>query len=121
VLEFRDGAAGWGSVAVSGLIGRAIDKWVDPRHHTIVTTKITLDKAGRVVIPKPLREQMHLAPGDTLQLESEGERITLRPVRPRATLKKEYGVWVYQGELTDVSILDMIEHEREKRIRQLIP
>ena len=86
-----------------------------------MTTKITLDKAGRVVLPKPLREQMHLTPGDTLQLESEGERITLRPVRPQATLKKEYGVWVYQGEPAEVSIPDLIEREREKRLRELIP
>ncbi len=85
-----------------------------------MTTKITLDKAGRVVLPKPLREEMHLGPGDTLQLESEGERITLRPIRPKAMLKKEYGVWVYQGEPTNVSITDLIEREREKRLRELI-
>ena len=103
-----------------GRVERAIDKWVDPRQHTIVTAKITLDKAGRVVLPKRLRQQMHLAPGDTLQLESEGERITLRPVRPQAALKKEYGVWVYQGQPTDVSIPDLIDREREKRLRQLV-
>jgi YVTN family beta-propeller protein len=33
---------------------------------------------------------MQLGPGEGFQLESEGERITLRPVRPKATLKKEY-------------------------------
>ena len=86
-----------------------------------MTAKITIDKAGRVVIPKPLRQQMHLAPGDALQLESEGERITLRPVRLQATLKKEYGVWVYQGEAIAASIPDLIDREREKRLRQLIP
>jgi AbrB family looped-hinge helix DNA binding protein len=86
-----------------------------------MTTKITLDKAGRVVLPKPVREQMHLAPGDTLQLESESEQITLRPIRPKATLRKEYGVWVYQGEPMDVSIVDLIDREREKRLRQAIP
>lgn len=86
-----------------------------------MTAKITLDKAGRVVIPKSLREHMHLAPGDTLQLEQEGERITLRPVRPQATLKKEHGIWVYQGERADVSIPEMIDREREKRLRELVP
>jgi len=59
-----------------------------------MTAKITLDKAGRVVLPKSLREELRLGPGDALQLESEGERITLCPVRPQALLKKEYGVWV---------------------------
>jgi len=85
-----------------------------------MTAKITLDKAGRVVLPKPLRQQMHLGAGDTLQLESEGERITLRPLRPKVLLKKEYGVWVYQGELTDVSITELMDRERERRRRELI-
>ena len=85
-----------------------------------MTVKITLDKAGRVVLPKALRQQMHLAPGDTLQLDSEGERITLCPVRPQAVLKKEHGVWVYQGQPTDVSIPDLIDREREKRLRQQV-
>jgi AbrB family looped-hinge helix DNA binding protein len=85
-----------------------------------MTTKITVDRAGRIVIPKPLREKMGLGPGDTLQLESEGEQITLRPLRPKPALKKEYGVWVYQGEPTDVSITDLIDREREKRLRELI-
>src|SRR5713226_8822466 len=81
----------------------AIDKWFLPLHNAIVATKLTLDKAGRVVLPKPLRDRLQLAPGDTLDLESEGERITLRPVRQNVMLKKELGVWVYQGEPTDAS------------------
>jgi AbrB family looped-hinge helix DNA binding protein len=83
-----------------------------------MATKITLDKAGRVVLPKPLRDRMQLAPGDTFQLESEGERITLLPVRPKATLKKECGVWVYQGESSDASIPDLFDSERDKRLHE---
>jgi AbrB family transcriptional regulator (stage V sporulation protein T) len=85
-----------------------------------MTTKLTLDRAGRVVIPKALRKQLHLAPGDTLQLDSEGEEMTLRPLRPKALLKKEQGVWVYQGEATHASIPDLIDREREKRLRELM-
>ena len=85
-----------------------------------MTTKLTLDRAGRVLIPKPLRKELHLAPGDILQLESEGEQITLRPIRPKALLKKERGVWVYQGETTDASITGVIDREREKRSRELM-
>jgi len=80
-----------------------------------MTTKLTLDKAGRVVLPKPLRDRLQLAPGDTLHLEMEGERITLRPVRQNVMLKKELGVWVYQGESTDTSITDLLDRERENR------
>jgi AbrB family looped-hinge helix DNA binding protein len=84
-----------------------------------VTTKLTLDKAGRVVLPKPLRDRLQLAPGDALHLESEGERITLRPVRQNVMLKKELGVWVYQGVSTDASITHLIDRERENRHRSV--
>jgi len=85
-----------------------------------MTTKLTLDKAGRVMIPKPLRVELHLGPGDTLQLESEGEEITLRPMRPKALLKKERGVWVYHGEPAEDSVTAVIDREREKRLRELM-
>jgi AbrB family looped-hinge helix DNA binding protein len=79
---------------------------------------VSLDKAGRVVLPKDLRDRLLLEPGDGLAIESEGDRITLRPVRPQATLKKEQGIWVYQGERSDQSIPDLIDRERNKRIRE---
>jgi AbrB family looped-hinge helix DNA binding protein len=91
-----------------------------PSFVTNMTTKLTLDKAGRVMIPKPLRQELHLGPGDTLQLESEGEQITLRPMRPKALLKKERGVWVYQGEPTEASVSAVIDREREKRLREML-
>ncbi len=84
-----------------------------------MTAKITIDKAGRVVIPKPLRERLRLGPGDVLALQSEGECITLQPVRLPAPLKKEYGIWVYQGEATDASIAELIDRDREKRLGDL--
>jgi AbrB family looped-hinge helix DNA binding protein len=85
-----------------------------------MTAKLTLDKAGRVLIPKPLRIKLRLGPGDTLHLESQGERILLRPVRPKALLKKEQGVWVYQGEPSDASITDVIDRQREERLGEVM-
>ena len=83
-----------------------------------VGTKVSLDRAGRLVLPKSLREEMRLSPGDDLLVENEGDRITLRPVRPEALLKKEQGVWVYQGESSNASIPKLIDEEREKRLRE---
>jgi AbrB family looped-hinge helix DNA binding protein len=84
----------------------------------LVPTKVSLDRAGRLVLPKSLRDEMHLSPGDDLLVENEGDRITLRPVRPETLLKKEHGVWVYQGESSDLSIPKLIDEEREKRLRE---
>ena len=62
-----------------------------------MTTRLTIDGAGRVVLPKPLRKELGIAPGDTLELETAGEKITLRPIRATAPLAKEKGVWVFRA------------------------
>ena len=84
---------------------------------------ISLDKAGRVVLPKDLRDKIRLEAGDELLVEETGEQIILRPVRAQATLKKERGVWVYQGargaERSSESLPDLIDAAREKRLREL--
>ena len=72
-------------------------RWVKPMYNTIMTTQLTIDKAGRVVIPKSLRDELQLAPGDALEMESSGDEITLRPVRGTGPLTKEHGVWVFRS------------------------
>ena len=59
--------------------------------------QVTLDKAGRVVLPKSLRAEMSLEAGDTLELESDGQRMTLCAVRSVSPLRKEQGVWVFRS------------------------
>lgn len=93
--------------------------WIPPLYNGGVSTKVSIDGAGRLVLPKSLRDEMRLGPGDDLLVESEGDRITLRPVRPEALLKKEHGIWVYQGESSELSIPKLIDQEREKRLREL--
>ena len=82
-----------------------------------MTTQLTIDSAGRIVLPKPLRKELDLAPGDCLELESTGERITLRPVRGSAPLTKEKGVWVFRtGQPLAASTTDeMLQQIREQR------
>jgi AbrB family looped-hinge helix DNA binding protein len=89
---------------------------------TIMTKTLTIDKAGRVVIPKPLRKALHLDAGDSLTLDSSGDEIVLRPVREKAHMQKENGIWVFRTgkPLKDFSIPDFIDQQREERIRDLM-
>src|SRR5271166_2306064 len=94
----------------------AIVEW-----HTMNTT-VTVDRAGRVVLPKTLRDELRLEAGDALQLESEGERVTLRPIRSKSPLRKERGVWVFHGTgtLSVGQATEMIVNARERRNRELL-
>jgi len=82
-----------------------------------MTIRLVIDKAGRVVIPKPLREELRLEPGDSLEMESVGEQITLRPIRGTGPLTKEHGVWVfYAGQPIPASATDdILQKLREER------
>jgi AbrB family looped-hinge helix DNA binding protein len=82
-----------------------------------MNTRLVIDKAGRIVIPKPLRGRLHLEPGDSLELESIGEQITLRPVRGTGPLAKEHGVWVFRGDepLPASATDDLLQQIREER------
>jgi AbrB family looped-hinge helix DNA binding protein len=82
-----------------------------------MNTRLTLDKAGRIVIPKPLREELHLEAGSALEMESAGEQITLRPVRGTGPLTKEHGVWVFHtGQPLSAAVTDeMLQQIREER------
>lgn len=87
-----------------------------------MTAKLTIDKAGRVAIPKMLREELELGPGDNLELECEGEDIVLRPVRRRPALEKERGIWVYRtGERLRASeAQDTLQQVRSRGNRRLL-
>ena len=61
-----------------------------------MSSKVTLDRAGRVVLPKSLRDEMQLSPGDTLDVTVKGDELTLRPRRSATPLQKERGVWVFR-------------------------
>jgi AbrB family looped-hinge helix DNA binding protein len=65
-------------------------------------TILTVDKAGRVVLPKPVRDQLQLSAGDSLELESSEDRIVLWPVRGAAPAKKEETAMIW---LADTSVL----------------
>jgi AbrB family looped-hinge helix DNA binding protein len=56
--------------------------------------KVTLDGSSRILLPKALRDELHLSPGDTLELTVKGDEVVLRPTRNTPRLERESGVWV---------------------------
>jgi AbrB family looped-hinge helix DNA binding protein len=54
-----------------------------------MNTTLRIDKAGRVVLPKLVRDALQINPGDSLELESSDDQIALRPARGRARMYKK--------------------------------
>ncbi|HVA79580.1 MAG TPA: AbrB/MazE/SpoVT family DNA-binding domain-containing protein [Candidatus Binataceae bacterium] len=78
---------------------------------------LRIDKAGRIVLPKPARDKLQLMAGDELTLESSDDAITLRPVRGTAQLRKKRGVWVFRcGEpLSGAAVQETLAQVRRER------
>lgn len=81
--------------------------------------RLIIDEAGRVVIPKPVRDEMHLNPGDLVEMENSGREITLRPVQTTGTLTQREGVWVLHAgqELSADDVNQVVDSLREERDR----
>lgn len=87
-----------------------------------MASQVTLDKAGRIVLPKPLRDELRLQAGDTLELECSSDEITLRPARGNGQLRKKHGIWVYRsgGRLSQAEVDKTVREVREERENQIL-
>src|SRR6266851_6789432 len=88
--------------------------------YNVMKDTIQIDKAGRVVLPKPLRQQFNLFPGDKLRLSVEGNSFRLEPTDTGGKLVKKGSVLVFTGgfaePITTAKVSKLIEQEREDRI-----
>ncbi|HEY0454797.1 MAG TPA: AbrB/MazE/SpoVT family DNA-binding domain-containing protein [Verrucomicrobiae bacterium] len=84
---------------------------------------VEIDKAGRIILPKSLREQLHLLPGDKLSLSLEGSGFKLEPEKMAGEYVKKGSVLVLTGgfkeALTTENVNDLILHDRESINRKL--
>ncbi len=70
-----------------------------------------------MVLPKPVRDKLQLAPSDQLELGISDDKIPLRPLRGTAQLRKKCGGWVFHsGEpLAASTVEETIEQIRRAR------
>ena len=77
---------------------------------------VTIDTAGRLVVPKALRERFNLTPGCELEVEAAANGITLRRVDEEPTLVRKQGVLVHHGPTrASVDIGEFVRAERKAR------
>jgi AbrB family looped-hinge helix DNA binding protein len=90
--------------------------------HTVKTETIQMDKAGRVVLPKPLREQFNLLPGDKLRLSVDGKGIRLEPTDVAGTLVRKGSLLVFRGgfsePITTAKVDQLLREDRDDKSGQ---
>ena len=77
---------------------------------------VTIDSAGRLVVPKALREQFNLTPGCELEIEAVANGIALRRADVEPALVRKQGILIHHGsERTAVDIGEFVRAERKAR------
>ena len=74
----------------------------------------TIDSAGRIVVPKPLRDALGLTPGTALDVSSYGAGLTIVPRGRTAQLVREGGALVADSDrtITDEDVFRVIDAGR---------
>jgi AbrB family looped-hinge helix DNA binding protein len=83
------------------------------------TKKLTVDSAGRIVLPQPVRAQFHITRGSELDLEIGQGAIILRPRSQEAPISEENGLLVHEGEPAG-DLITAIETVRKQRDREVM-
>jgi len=87
-----------------------------------MSTTVEIDKTGRIVVPKSLRDALHLVPGTRLKIERSGDTLTLEQDFPEPRLEMIDGLWVMTGgPRVNIDIPEVIRQgyeERHKRIME---
>jgi AbrB family looped-hinge helix DNA binding protein len=81
---------------------------------------LKIDKAGRVVLPKPLRDRLGLRGGSDLEMLETAEGLILRPADRRPSLVRKGRLLVHTGELpAGYDIVKAIGEDRDARARKV--
>lgn len=83
--------------------------------------QVTIDKAGRVLVPKPVRDRFGLDSNGKLDLVETPEGIFLKPEDGRSNLSRDKDGWlVISGEPTaNVDWARLVEADREERMNKI--
>lgn len=73
---------------------------------------VPIDKAGRLVLPKHIRDELAINPGDRLKISINGNEVTLRPTGEASGFTKRGRALVFSsGEA------DLLDNETVEAIR----
>jgi AbrB family looped-hinge helix DNA binding protein len=83
--------------------------------------QVRIDKSGRIVVPKLMRERLGFKPDTELDAIEQPEGVLLKRVEQRPSMVKVDGLWVHQGAAEPGANWEhILEEVREARIESVL-
>jgi AbrB family looped-hinge helix DNA binding protein len=87
----------------------------------MIGMELVIDKAGRVVVPKALRNRYGFKPGAALEVVEQSGGVLLRQIEERPSMTRIKGLWVHQGTPEPGANWDqVIDRVRDERIQSIL-
>ena len=80
--------------------------------------KTTVDRFGRVVVPKDIRDRLGLRPGAEVEIDEKENAVVLKLVEHGPALMVKEGILVYSGKATE-DLKGAVRAHREERLRRV--
>ena len=80
--------------------------------------RTTVDRFGRVVVPKSMRDRLGLRAGSAIEIEEAEGQISLRPAEISSHLTVKEGILVFEGVATG-NLETAVGADRERRTHRL--
>lgn len=85
----------------------------------VVTLKI--DSAGRIVVPKPIRDRLGLHAGADIEVIETPDGVVLKPCTDQPAMEKVSGLWVHRGRTpAQFDWSRFAQEEREEQSRRIL-
>jgi AbrB family looped-hinge helix DNA binding protein len=83
--------------------------------------ELKIDKSGRIVVPKALRERLGFKPDSELEAIEQTDGVLLKKAQARPSMIKVDGLWVHQGVPQPAAnwerVLEDVREERTESVR----
>ena len=91
---------------------------IDNGKMVFMNTIAEIDNSGRLVVPKKVRNALHVRAGDRFDVEEREDGIFLRLIHPEVRLVERNGLMVMTGgPPANYESTNLIEEQRERRMR----
>jgi AbrB family looped-hinge helix DNA binding protein len=82
---------------------------------------LRIDSAGRIILPKHVRDRFGLNAGSALELEERPDGLVLRPAEPTPSMVRRNGRWVHLGKAPrGFRWNTLVDGMRDERIKEIL-